>query len=200
MRGRLYSLAVIVALAWACSPRARFAGRYTHRSNPKEVLELRSDGTLVLQTEEGRVAGTYEVEGDRVTARPERRAPIQGTLRGVALECADGETWARKWPAGHYAHHLRGEFFVDLWPDGTFRYAVGDHDHRGHYDIKGATLTLWYPSDGRCTRGGSGPAVPSPGECSFLAEVRSDTLSLFRLAGETREPVEEFVLQQPAKQ
>jgi hypothetical protein len=194
---------VLASLACASCGGSGYAGKYTRRSQPAEFLELRGDGTLVLQTESARLAGTYAVAGESVTIRvaggPERR----GRLEGLNFVAEDGEVWARKWPAGRYAHATRAEMFVDLWPDGTFHFARGEHDHRGHYDVAKETLTLWYPSDGRCTQGDAGPAVPAPRECAFRAEVKGETLTFFRLAGEpgheTRTPGEELRLQKMPK-
>ena len=192
-------LALGLGLGLASCGEGPHVGRYTRRSNPAETLELLRDGTFVLAGESGRFAGAYAVEGDRV-ALAGVTAPVgHATLRGTVLVSQNGEAWARNWPAGHYAHRARPEFLCDLRPDGSYHYAKGTTDHRGRYDVDQSVVTLWYPSDGRCTQGGAGPAIPSPGLCAFLADVNGDSLTFFKLAGEAgqqaREMGEAFVLQ-----
>ncbi len=193
----LVAVALAVALGACRGP--KHVGKYTNRANPAETLELRADGSFALAGEGGRSTGTYQIEGDTITLM-DVAAPIgRAALRATLLVDTAGGVWARNFPAGHYAHHARPEFLCDLRPDGSYHYAKGSVDHRGRYDVDKGVVTLWYPSDGRCTRGGAGPAVPSPGSCAFLAEAKGESLTFFRLVGEPghqqREPGEEFILQ-----
>jgi hypothetical protein len=192
----LFALAMAAA---GCSAAARVAGRYVHRDEPREVLELRRDGSFTLEVQSGRLSGRFTTDGERITLEPAGAPAIVLTRGEFVVVFPDGHRWARKWPAGHYAHARRPEVFVDLRPDRTYRFAKGVNDHKGRYDVDGGTLTLWYPSDGRCTKGGSGPAVPSPGQCAFFAAVRGDSFTFFELTGEpgheTRVLGEELILQ-----
>jgi len=197
-RRRAASVLLLAAISGGCSPRAQVAGKYTHARDPEEWVELRADGGYVAERAGSRTAGSWELAGGRIVLKPAFGALAQAQLEGRFLVAEGNDRWVRKWPAGHYAHPRVSGYFVDLRPDGSYHFARGQNDHRGRYDVAGGTLTLWYPSDGGCTTGGEGPAVPTPGLCAFRVEMRDDRLTFFRSKGEpgkeTRELGEEFVL------
>jgi hypothetical protein len=196
---RAASALAALALAFGACHSAKHVGKYTNRANPAETLELRADGSFDLAGESGRSAGAYQVEEDTITLAGVAAPVGHAALRATLLVDAGGGVWARNFPAGHYAHRSRPEFLCDLRPDGSYHYAKGATDHRGRYEVDKGVVTLSYPSDGRCTRGGAGPAVPSPGSCAFLAEAKGESLTFFKLTGEPgheqRELGEEFILQ-----
>ncbi len=198
MRLRRAALVALLLSGAGCSPAARVAGRYTHRNEPAESLELRRDGTFMLETTRGRSGGRFTTDGARIELAPDGGPSVTLAHDDLTVMFPDGERWVRKWPAGHYAHERSADLFVDLRPDHSYRYARGINDHKGRYDVDRDVLTLWYPADGRCTKGGAGPAVPSPGQCAFYAVVRGDRFTFFELKGdpghETRVPGEELVL------
>lgn len=97
MLARGWRVVLVVLLSLACA-RGGVAGRYVSERdrNPKDSLDLASDGTFTLLEDGGTVTGSYSVSGRRITLRPRAGEALSGTLDAGTLTDQTGNRWTRQ--------------------------------------------------------------------------------------------------------
>lgn len=85
---RWFQLAVTLALV-ACGSTSRLAGRYLDEKDPEAYLELKSDGTLYLQTGPALgglgLTGNYSVNGTEISLTFSNGVALRGSVAGDTL-------------------------------------------------------------------------------------------------------------------
>jgi hypothetical protein len=70
------------------------AGRYIHKRNRSQYIELKPDGNFVLFESGSASTGTYEVSGSDIRILG-AESTSQGTIRNGIIIDAEGEKWIR---------------------------------------------------------------------------------------------------------
>ena len=70
------------------------AGRYIHKRNRSQYIELKPDGNFVLFESGSASTGTYEVSGSDIRVLG-AESTSQGTIRNGIIIDAEGEKWIR---------------------------------------------------------------------------------------------------------
>jgi hypothetical protein len=78
-------------------PDPRHIGRYTNPNTPSDYIDLKPDGSIVIEEEGKTVQGTYAVVQDNVVifTMPGRGKNPIGELDDGKFICLDGEVWAK---------------------------------------------------------------------------------------------------------
>ena len=90
----LVLMLVLVTANSACGNSA--AGKYVSEKNPKNYLELKSDGTFFLQEGSLGVTGKYEIEGSQITFKMDMGLASRGNIEGKTLIDKDGDRWTKQ--------------------------------------------------------------------------------------------------------
>jgi hypothetical protein len=76
------------------------AGKYINEKNANDYLELKADGTFLLQARrDGQarsVSGKYEIEGTQITLTISSGQPVRGKLEGKTFVDDGGNRWTKR--------------------------------------------------------------------------------------------------------
>jgi len=72
------------------------SGKYMNEKNPKDYLELKSDGTFFSQEGPMGIAGKYVVEGDQITLKTDMGFASRGKIKGKTIIDREGERWTKQ--------------------------------------------------------------------------------------------------------
>ena len=76
------------------------AGKYINEKNANDYLELKADGTFLLQERrDGQarsVSGKYEIEGTQITLTIGSGQPVRGKLEGKTFVDDGGNRWTKR--------------------------------------------------------------------------------------------------------
>ena len=98
MKSRFVAVAiplVVLACLAACS-KTLPAGTYVEQKEPKNYLELKSDGTFFLQKDGGGYPGKYEQDGENINMKADVGFASRLTIRGGTLTDTDGYLWVKR--------------------------------------------------------------------------------------------------------
>ena len=95
---RLVNLTVIsvILMAFAGCQNKGPSGKYISEKNPKDYLELKSDGTFYIQEGGMGVTGKYEIEGDQITLKMDMGFASRGRIQGKTIIDKDGDRWTEQ--------------------------------------------------------------------------------------------------------
>ncbi|MGI8482157.1 MAG: hypothetical protein ACR2MF_08870 [Chthoniobacterales bacterium] len=80
----------------ACS-RPGVSATYVSEENPKEYIELKSNGSFLAQTgSRGPLEGQYEMEGKTITFSIGGGMTRRGTMDGPTMTDPEGKHWTKK--------------------------------------------------------------------------------------------------------
>jgi hypothetical protein len=71
-------------------------GRYFKKDKPEDYFDVVADGTVSLQQGTKTYAGTYEIQGEEITARMQGFPTIKLKLAGETIVDPTGKIWARQ--------------------------------------------------------------------------------------------------------
>src|SRR6266436_3381452 len=92
---RLFVVLILIGLtSFACS--SGMSGKYVSEKNPKNYVELKSDGTYFLQEGSMGVTGKYEVEGGQITLKTDMGFASRGNIEGKTIIDKDGDRWTKQ--------------------------------------------------------------------------------------------------------
>ena len=90
----LIVILLVVCLLVGCSKTV--AGKYVNEKNPKDYLELKSDGTFFVQEGSMGMAGKYEIEGNQITLKTDIGLATRGKIEGKTIIDKDGDRWTKQ--------------------------------------------------------------------------------------------------------
>jgi major membrane immunogen (membrane-anchored lipoprotein) len=86
---------VLLTCLVACS-KTLPAGTYVEQKEPKNYLELKADGTFLLQKDGGSYAGKYNQDGENIDMKADAGFSSRVTIRGGTLTDTDGYLWVKR--------------------------------------------------------------------------------------------------------
>ena len=97
-RPSLVALAILLVLLTclvACS-KTLPAGTYVEQKEPKNYLELKADGTFLLQKDGGSYAGKYNQDDKNIDMKADAGFSSRVTISGGTLTDTDGYLWVKR--------------------------------------------------------------------------------------------------------
>ncbi len=86
----------ISAASFACH-KVNYTGRYISEQDPTNYLDLKADGTFILQQAPMIVAGKYEIAGGTITLKNDTGFNSYGKIEGRnAIIDNDGVRWTKR--------------------------------------------------------------------------------------------------------
>jgi hypothetical protein len=86
---------VLLTCLVACS-KTLPAGTYVEQKEPENYLELKADGTFLLQKHGGSYAGKYNQDGENIGMKADAGFSSRVTIRGGTLTDTDGYLWVKR--------------------------------------------------------------------------------------------------------
>jgi hypothetical protein len=86
---------MLLACSLACT-RTLPSGTYVEQKEPKNYLELKSDGTFFLQKDGGGYAGKYQQEGENINIKADAGFASRLIIKGGTLTDTDGYLWVKR--------------------------------------------------------------------------------------------------------
>jgi len=91
-----FTVTLVVLFALISCSKTGVSGKYVNEKNPKDYLELKSDGTFFSQEGPMGIAGKYEVEGDQITLKTDMGFASRGKIQGKTIIDKDGDRWTKQ--------------------------------------------------------------------------------------------------------